>query len=475
MNLKSLLFAIALFAFFSFSGYSNNFINSGVGAATLSYNSHIIDDDNNGGSSGNDNGLCQAGESIEMPVSFMNTGTDIATNAKATISCSDPDINITDDYEYIGTIFVGATAFTEGDYDFDVAVGTPEKDVTFNLNITSNEGTWSSSFVVHIYVIEPVLLYNDHNFNPAGADNDGLAEGGESITMPLSLWNDGADTARNVAAVLTCADADITITDANEHFADIPMNSEMWTNYDFNFDIASGILVERDVEFVLEITSDEGSWTSPFTVHIYPDNEAPFIDISYNDHRIDDNTSSGDNDGVPEAGEMIRLPLSLFNHGNMDATNVSAVLYCNDPDITLQDNTEYFGDMNASEEVWSEYSYDFEISATCPAKDVMFRLEITSNEGSWTSYFAISITTPSNAEMIYPNPSNGTFKLISTNDGGLYQYQLIDIYGNEIHRGEIVIGKDLEPVLQFDWLDTGIYFLKLDNGFESLLQKVIIQ
>jgi len=157
MNLKSLLFAIALFAFFSFSGYSNNFINSGVGAATLSYNSHIIDDDNNGGSSGNDNGLCQAGESIEMPVSFMNTGTDIATNAKATISCSDPDINITDDYEYIGTIFVGATAFTEGDYDFDVAVGTPEKDVTFNLNITSNEGTWSSSFVVHIYVIEPVL------------------------------------------------------------------------------------------------------------------------------------------------------------------------------------------------------------------------------------------------------------------------------------------------------------------------------
>jgi hypothetical protein len=129
----------------------------------------------------------------------------------------------------------------------------------------------------------------------------------------------------------------------------------------------------------------------------------------------------------------------------------------------------------AGDEGWSNYSYDFEISEDCPAKDVMFMLEITSDEGVYTSYFVISIALPNSINMAYPNPSNGVFKLLSTSVGGYFNCQLQDMAGNLIYEGEVFVGKDNEPVMNFNWLETGIYFLRMDDGTEVRTQKLIIR
>jgi len=77
--------------------------------------------------------------------------------------------------------------------------------------------------------------------------------------------------------------------------------------------------------------------------------------------------------------------------------------------------------------------------------------------------------------MAYPNPSNGVFKLLSTSVGGYFNCQLQDMAGNLIYEGEVFVGKDNEPVMNFNWLETGIYFLRMDDGTEVRTQKLIIR
>jgi len=118
MYLKSLLSVIVVFVLFSINGYSSSNNNAGLDPPILSYDSHIIDDDTNGSSNGDGDNHAEAGESIEMPVATINTGEEAATNTSAVISCADADINITDNYEFIGTIH--ASIESRIDFDGDV-------------------------------------------------------------------------------------------------------------------------------------------------------------------------------------------------------------------------------------------------------------------------------------------------------------------------------------------------------------------
>ncbi|NPD47220.1 hypothetical protein, partial [Lentimicrobium sp. S6] len=282
MNIKSLLFTVALFAFLATNGYSD-IEKSLDDPPILNHYSHIIDDSN--GSSDND-GKAEGGESINMPVNISNSGESVATDVSAILSCTHPSITITDANESYPDIPIGANRQTDYDYDFIVATGIlVQFNVTFTLDITSNEGTWTDTFIVTIYPDNaspmPVLEYQAHNFFEAGADDDDLAEGGESIRMPIELLNSGEARATVVSAVISTNDPAITLTDASENYPHIEAGYDEWSNYNYNFDIAPGITQTRTVEFNIEMTSNQGTWTDVFTIEIHPDNIVYMPELAY--------------------------------------------------------------------------------------------------------------------------------------------------------------------------------------------------
>lgn len=116
----------------------------------LVYDSHSIDDDNTT-SSGNNNGYADAGETIEMPVILSNTGSGDAHNVSAVLSSANPFITITDNFEVYNNINAGANASPNDDFDFVVDINCPEGNVTFSLNMTSDEGSWTDQFEVYVY------------------------------------------------------------------------------------------------------------------------------------------------------------------------------------------------------------------------------------------------------------------------------------------------------------------------------------
>ena len=453
----------------------------------IEYFRHTIDDDNVNTSSGDSDGLPEAGESIEMSIVLNNSGDFDAQNVSAVLSASDPYISITSTTNSFGDISSGRAVYSLGDYGFDVSPDCPEKDVTFTLEITSDEGSWTDQFTITVYIdIPPVpeIEYFSHQIddNTSSGDDDGLAEPGESINLPLSLRNIGDGDAYNVSAELSISDPYISITTATNSFGTISVNSNTQSAGDYGFDVLPDC-PEKDVTFTLEINSDEGSWTEQFTVHVYID-IPPAPEIEYLSNQIDDNTTSGDGDGLAEQGETIKMPITLKNIGDESAHNVVAVLSASDVAISVVSESHSFYDITAGGSAQGSGNYTFEVAEDCPEKDIAFTLEITSDEGSWTDQFLLhvnhQVTSISkysfNSELnLYPNPAKDAIFLKSDLEfNSQFEIRIMDSMGRTVYL-QIYPSFMKGDIIEIDLSDyhNGMYFFQFNHLDLRKTKKII--
>ncbi|MFX1258404.1 MAG: clostripain-related cysteine peptidase [Promethearchaeota archaeon] len=246
-------------------------IYNGGDIPTLQYYSHTVDDDTNGGSSGDGDGIAEPGEAIELLIVLENIGTGGATNAIATLSTGDPLITIVNPTEFYPQIDPGSTAGCYNDYIFNVDPNHASGYYTFTLDVTSNDLSWTDTFDVQIG--GPTLQYyfhkvDDDSSGGSSGDGDGTAEAGETIELVITLENIGSESATNIVAILSTDDPLLTITDDFEKFPDIEpgLMGICFDDFDFYIDESH---VSGYTTFTLEIISNEGSWTNTFKEYIF--------------------------------------------------------------------------------------------------------------------------------------------------------------------------------------------------------------
>ncbi|MFH1011019.1 MAG: C25 family cysteine peptidase [bacterium] len=173
----------------------------------------VLDDDNNGESSGNGDGLANPGETIELAVPLKNWGTSTAMGVSAVLSVTDPFIaTIGDNYEFYGDIVSGQTVLPADDFGFTVASYAPDGHVVqFTLTVTDNvPNTWVSA--VPISLSNGNLEFFRYSLTGVG---DGILDPGESCQMWLRLANIGTrSTADAIVGYLRTTDPALTITDS---------------------------------------------------------------------------------------------------------------------------------------------------------------------------------------------------------------------------------------------------------------------
>jgi C1A family cysteine protease len=120
------------------------------------------------------------------------------------------------------------------------------------------------STVLPLYPPDPVILsYENHQVSEASGDEDGIPESGEIITMSVDLKNTGPQTATAVSATLSTALPGINITDSVATFPDIPSDEIRTSDAPhFTFEIDSSVEVGTRVDFDLNITCNEGSFSA---------------------------------------------------------------------------------------------------------------------------------------------------------------------------------------------------------------------
>ncbi len=119
-----------------------------------------INDDFIGGSSGDDDNIVDAGETIEFRLQLENNGDEVVTDVYANLTSTNPYVSISSSNQSYIQILVGQTSISTSYYiiEFDSALNASDI-IDFDLEITANEGIWFDSFPLTIVGVPDPIYY----------------------------------------------------------------------------------------------------------------------------------------------------------------------------------------------------------------------------------------------------------------------------------------------------------------------------
>ncbi|MGH2571134.1 MAG: FG-GAP-like repeat-containing protein, partial [bacterium] len=333
-----------------------------IGGANLALSSHDIDDDGSGASSGNGDGVIDAGETIELSLSVRNGGGATANGASVTASV-EPGSSATFHLTYDGAadpskVFIGPGRTHPAGIPFtlDFAnpliayTGTPPQ--TYSADSTSGErgiflwqdhGGWhlqwgsgaDSVQAAGTITTDGRIRGLDKLHLESGADAATISAGEDTLTF--SGWTHANDLFDGIDVALA-DDTMLTITTASGALGNIaPSATAIGTVV---FDVSNSARDGQIAYVDLALTAGAGGpWSGVVpVVFAGPELDAYAFTID------DDGTppSSGDGDGVAEVGETVVLRPTVLNRGSGAAESVDGVVTASSG-ITFLDATDAYG------------------------------------------------------------------------------------------------------------------------------------
>ena len=210
---------------------------------------YTIDDDNVGDSSGNDDGIVNPGETIELSVKLKNFGSMNVDGVEAAISTEGNFITITDDIETYGSIAPGTSVFCNEDYDFSVDASTlGGTELRLDVTIEDDAGnTWND--YVFIIIEGANLDAIDYTVD----DANGYLDPGETAEISVTIQNNGLVTSNAVYGVLYSPDNRITVSDSAGYFGTITGEDGQASNTSDTFEISADPELITGTQILMEI------------------------------------------------------------------------------------------------------------------------------------------------------------------------------------------------------------------------------
>ena len=184
------------------------------------YLHHAVDDS----AGGNDDGIINPGETINLPMWLKNWGSEPALEVTALLRKADPNITLLDTVRSIGDIAAGDSAWTgTNSFKFSVA---PSCTNGYALQFTvaardSMDTTWTSPLA--LLVGAPWLGFESYvaEDSPPGGNGNGMIDPGETGDIIATLRNAGLGNAYGVTGTLRSTDSRLQATDSVGAFGDI--------------------------------------------------------------------------------------------------------------------------------------------------------------------------------------------------------------------------------------------------------------
>jgi len=367
-------------------------------------------------STGEDHYVISAGPSTTESFKVVLSYSDYPSTPGAYSTVNDLNLEVVvNSNSYKGNVFAssGARSTTGGSYDdLNVdevvwlngsTVASQQVDVYVHCtSVPYGSQPYALVVVGDLSPNEPSLSYYDHTIDDATGDADGYAEKGESITMPIELENAaGAAIATSVTATVSESDAYISFTDNALSWPDISPGAVEESNINHcKFDVADDDATCGHVaEIVIDWSAGGGIYTGSDSFDVTLGCPAPVLE--YSSHVIDDNIG-GDNDGYPEPGESIVMPISLHHISGANAQDVTATISESDAFITVTDNSAMWPDIviSGTEQSLANH-FGFNILPGCPeGRVVTFTIDWDCYCGSGSDNFDITIGGPA-PELVY--------------------------------------------------------------------------
>ncbi len=175
----------------------------------------------------------------------------------------------------------------------------------------------------------PFIQFNNKQVIDVAGNNNSQADYNENITLNVDLKNVGVAIANNVTVTLSTADTNVIITDNQQSWGDIATNTISSQSNAFAFTVKNNVSDQHQVNFNLAIVDGaSNTWNTGFSLIL----NAPVFTAG---SIIIKDTIVGNNNGKLDPGETAVIIIPSANTGHSDCTNISGILSCVSPYLTI--------------------------------------------------------------------------------------------------------------------------------------------
>ena len=183
--------------------FDSNIAVTPLAAAYLKFDSEIVDDDAAAGTTGNADGVIDAGETLDLTARVKNSGGLSASNLSLTLRSSNTSVTVLDSTAALGVVGAGATVTATDAFRVNVGPGVADETaVKFTLTVRQNGvPTWSDKFTRLVHA--PEIEFSVLRINDTGTGNgDGVVQAGENFRLHYRIKNFGTGAGRDLNATL---------------------------------------------------------------------------------------------------------------------------------------------------------------------------------------------------------------------------------------------------------------------------------
>jgi FlgD Ig-like domain/Peptidase C13 family len=217
---------------------------------------------------------------------------------------------------------------------------------TTNPQFSDLGGHAQSTFMASLGISCQQIEIDDDQIGLSFGNGNGIIEYGETVELTITLENLGYENLSGVTGQVALDDPYLNLLVMDTNFGDLPAGGVAVS--DPPLVAAISCEVPDGYQFPLTMLLNEP--TPEETVGINISAAAPeLIIVAFS---IDD-TAGGDGDGLPEAGEVIDLSITVRNEGAMTAEEVS-VVFGGEPQIDPEELQLHLGSIPADAEVSSD-------------------------------------------------------------------------------------------------------------------------
>jgi len=216
----------------------------------------MIDDDLQGSSQGNGNGIANSGETLEVRFELRNTSATAIEDITGYIICNSPYVSIADSLIEYGSIASASSGYCASPVVMQISAETPNNTLLrFSLQLSDSE---ANQYIIadYISVTDAELIYLSYEIAD-GADS--VLDPGETVNLNVSVHNIGELSVDELMGELFTDNDMVSVLDSLGSFGTINVNAQASTTAD-NFSVQgmSSLLPGMIIPMRLKLSNPAG-------------------------------------------------------------------------------------------------------------------------------------------------------------------------------------------------------------------------
>jgi hypothetical protein len=217
----------------------------------LVFNDCTVNDDD-----GDNDGILDEGEDVDLWISVENVGVDLTTNVYGLLSSGDEYVTIVVGNRDFVDVYPGGTGSCIQPFEVVVAGDVPDGHlISFDLELHSDQDIWNTSFSLNAQA--PVLSAGALTvIDLPGGNGSGTADAGETIGLRVQLINDGHSDAEDLIGVISSMDPNVTILDGGGACPLVPVGGAGIMS-EFSIEILPDCPEPENITFIFNVSNGD--------------------------------------------------------------------------------------------------------------------------------------------------------------------------------------------------------------------------